>query len=72
MECLEHGDERSPCEGTVEYRMALSPSGVSYPRCERHWLLRLDEQERINRRYPTLQPSDFDPTYAGERWDDEY
>ena len=37
---------------TVEYRMALSMTGRSFPRCDKHWQQRLDEQERINERYP--------------------
>jgi hypothetical protein len=34
------------------------------------------ESEAINAaaraRYPVHAPADFDPTYAGERWDDDY
>jgi hypothetical protein len=57
----------------VEYRLALTATGRSFPRCERHWNDRLDEQERITSRYPDsdLPPADFDPAYAGERWDEE-
>lgn len=69
LRCLQHG---SDCKGEVEYRMALSASGKPFPRCDYHWDLRLKEQDRINRKYPVLQPSDFDPDYAGERWDDDY
>lgn len=66
MECLDQG--KTPCEGPVEYRMALSSTGRSFPRCDRHWEERVEEQERINARYPSLPPSDFDPLYAGEEW----
>jgi hypothetical protein len=24
------------------------------------------------RRYPSSAPADFDPSYAGERWDEDY
>ena len=58
--------------GAVEYRMALSGTGKSFPRCDKHWGERLETQEQINERYPTLAPSNFDPADAGERWDDEY
>lgn len=68
-ECL---DEDDTCDGTVEYRMPLSGTGKSFPRCEKHWGERLEEQQKINERYPTLPPSDFDPDYAGERWDEDY
>lgn len=69
VECLESGDE---CDGAVEYRMALSGTGRPFPRCDKHWGERLEKQEQINARYPHNAPSDFDPSYAGERWDDDY
>lgn len=69
LKCLEHGAD---CRGAVEYRMALSGTGRSFPRCEQHWSLRVEEQQRISERYPQMQPADFDPAYAGERWDEEY
>lgn len=70
-ECLDGPSER--CGGAVEYRMALSASGKSFPRCDRHWSERLKEQERIDRDYPDSPnpPSWFDPSAAGERWDDD-
>jgi hypothetical protein len=71
LECLDAGREDDPCEGAVEYRHALSGTGRSFPRCARHWEARLKEQDRINRTYPTLAPSDFDPAYAGESWDED-
>jgi hypothetical protein len=57
----------------VEYRLPLTATGRSFPRCERHWNERLDAQEEHDRRYPDspLPPADFDPLYAGERWDEE-
>ncbi len=69
LRCLDRG--RGECSPTVEYRHALSSTGVSFPRCDNHWEVRLHEQEKINDRYPYHQPSDFDPTYAGESWDEE-
>lgn len=71
LRCLDDYDEDT-CRGPVEYRMALSGTGRSFPRCEKHWDLRLDEQDRINQKYPVMQPADFDPGYAGERWDEDY
>ena len=71
LECLDA--HKSPCEGPVEYRMALSATGRNFPRCDKHWGERLDEQDRINRKYGGVAaPSDFDPAYAGERWDEDY
>jgi len=74
LECLDdHG--QGNCRGPVEYRMALSGTGRSFPRCELHWARRLDEQDRINRLYAPdsdVPPVGFDPTFAGERWDEDY
>ena len=70
--CLD--EHQGDCRGKVEYRMPLSPSGKPFARCDGHWEKRLEIQEGINRRYPDspFPPADFDPTYAGERWDDDY
>ena len=70
-ECLDAGPD---CKGPVEYRHALSGTGRSFPRCDHHWSLRLDAQERINRDYPDspIAPSWFDESAAGERWDEDY
>lgn len=74
LECLDDGDDRHPCSGPVEYRMALSASGKSFPRCAAHWERRLAEQERLNRDYPDSPnpPAWFDPMDAGEHWDEDY
>jgi hypothetical protein len=66
LECLD--DSKGDCEGPIELRMALSASGRSFPRCEKHWGERLDEQDRINERYPEHPPSDWSPLDAGESW----
>ncbi len=62
------------CEGSVEYRMPLSGTGKSFPRCDAHWSERLDRQREIDERYPDspIPPADFDPLYAGETWDYDY
>lgn len=39
------------CEGEVEYRIPMSPTGKSFPRCEKHFSMRLDRQEEISQRY---------------------
>ena len=74
--CLD--DAAGDCKGEVAYRMALSGTGKSFPRCDKHWGKRLDIQDGINQRYghPGSNcgaPSDFDPSYAGEVWgEDDY
>lgn len=60
------------CSGTVEYRLALSPSGRSFPRCEGHWLKRLDTEQHSVKVHGSwrsdVPPAGFDPLAAGERW----
>jgi hypothetical protein len=70
LSCL---DGPEGCRGPVEWRMALSATGRNFPRCDRHWANRLDVQAAIGRRYPDqpTPPSDFDPSYAGESWDED-
>lgn len=70
-ECIDGPDG---CSGPVEFRTALSGTGVPFPRCDGHWEKRLNAQEKINRDYPDspCAPSWFDPSYAGECWDEDY
>lgn len=70
-DCLSGPEE---CRGKVEYRMPLSGSGRSFPRCDYHWSKRLDHQERLRGNYPDSPspPSWFDPADAGEHWDSDY
>ncbi|WP_032375189.1 hypothetical protein [Rhodococcoides fascians] len=67
--CIADGPD---CTGDVDYRDALSGTGVSHPRCDKHWQDRLDLADDLRRRYPAHAPADFDPTYAGEHWDEDY
>lgn len=70
-DCLEYG--RDQCSGRVEYRMPLSGTGKSFPRCTRHWHERIEEQERIQRDYPDSPspPAWYDEAAAGEQWNEE-
>lgn len=70
LECIDdHGEDG--CQGPVEYRMPLSGTGESFPRCEKHWNERLAVQEDIDERYPQMAPADFDPLDAGEAWGED-
>lgn len=71
----------SPCEGEV--RTERSASGATESnRCRKHRDEYLDRMDRVKRdidsRYPgwdrpgSPPPDWFDPSYAGERWDDDY
>ena len=66
--CINEGPD---CQGPVELRMALSATGIPYPRCEKHWGERLEVERGLAERYPHDQPADFDPLFAGESWDGE-
>lgn len=68
--CLNEGPD---CTGKVELRMALSGTGIPYPRCDGHWSERLDLDEALRERYPEHPPSDWSPLDAGEAWgEDDY
>ena len=72
-DCIEHGHEEE-CEGATEYREALSGTGVQHPRCGYHWGVRLDLEQDLREQYPnsSTPPSWFDPSAAGECWDEDY
>lgn len=76
-ECIEHNID-GECEGEVSYYQTLSGSGAVYPRCEKgyaEYVERVQPQiDAVNERYPDSPnaPDWFDPTYAGESWDDDY
>ena len=77
LECMQKGDD---CKGAVEYRMPLSGSGKSFPRCDFHWEKRLEVQDEINEKYAPdsdVPPVGFNASWGGvneygERWDDDY
>ena len=71
LECIQAFTEA--CNGRTQYRMALSGSGESFPRCDKHWSDRLDLEHGLNERYPLNPPSDWSPLDAGEHWgEDDY
>jgi hypothetical protein len=63
------------CSGDVSEYLTLSGSGMTFPRCEAHYISYVARirpvMDDIARRYPRLAPADFDPLYAGERWDED-
>jgi len=70
LECLDGPEE---CRGKVEYRYT-GRGHKAWPRCEKHGNERLAREEKTQLAYPDsdMPPSWFDPSYAGERWDDDY
>ena len=75
MECIDGPDG---CQGLVMKYYALSGSGERYPRCDQHYseyVMRVQPlMDEIRARYPDtdVAPDWFDPTYAGEHWDEDY
>ena len=67
LECIESGPD---CNGPVEMRYP-GYGTRSFARCEKHGHDRLAREELAQQRYPIHAPDDFDPSYAGETWDEE-
>lgn len=77
----ENGDDEEPlrclqeglnCKGPVEYRLAPDrDDGRAFPRCEFHWAKRLADAERTLELLSDVPPDWFDPSYAGERWEED-
>lgn len=78
LKCVQGGDVS--CKGDVQSYRSRSGATTS-KRCDAHqdaYNARMDALEtRLNEDYPgynvpgSAPPAWFDPTYAGERWDDD-
>ena len=66
-ECLDsnYSNYDSPCEGPVEFRIAMSPTGIQYPRCDKHYEQRRETQKGISERYDV-------PMYYYEEQGDDF
>lgn len=73
LHCVDSGLDSSCGGDRTEYCFGYGLKG-SYTRCGVHFAAYMERAEKINRRYPDspIPPADFDPTYAGERWNDDY
>lgn len=73
-DCIDapYGVGGGDCRGDVEYRAV--PGGSAVARCEGHFERRMENYENSIERYANsdVAPDWFDPSYAGERWDDDY
>ena len=58
------------CDGITEYHSVDPGRAEAVPRCERHWLRRLERRENSIEKYENsdVVPSWFDPAAAGESW----
>ena len=61
-DCLDF--HQGDCSGEVEYRMPMSPTGKSFPRCAHHMEIRWETQERLSRDYGV--PLVYDGADAGD------
>lgn len=69
LRCLERGPA---CQGPVTLHLNPDRDDLkAFPRCEFHQARRLESAERNRELMGDVAPSWFDPTYAGERWDEE-
>lgn len=65
-------NEGPDCKGPVEYHISPDRDDMkAFPRCEFHWAKRLDEAEKNMELLSDIPPDWFDPSYAGERWDED-
>lgn len=71
--CSNAADETVTCEGPAEVRYSRSGMTATI-RCEGCQDRHDEVLDGIARRYPDspTPPSWFDPTYAGESWDEDY
>ena len=63
----------TPCRGPVNFHSTDPGRRPAFPRCDRHWDARLDRRKNSLELYAdsAIPPPWFDPSIAGERWDDE-
>jgi len=67
--CLNQGPD---CEGKVEWHLNPDREDFrTFPRCEHHQSIRLEQAAETMRKYPINPPADFDPMDAGEVWSEE-
>lgn len=69
--CLDDHDEGT-CRGEI-LRLPSASGLTMIDRCQKHWDESNKRQDEISRRYPDspIAPADFDPFYAGERWNED-
>lgn len=70
--CIDGGSERDGCDGAVEWRTSSDREDFKhFLRCEAHGRMReARARENLELMSPCPAPW-FDPSYAGERWDED-
>lgn len=71
LRCLEAGS--GECRGAVERWWNGDPEGKTWPRCEKHQRAREARKANSMEQYANCinPPSWFDPSYAGEQWNED-
>jgi hypothetical protein len=74
LECLENLTGETECSGPVELFPSHAGTGTMIARCHGHQDAADRRAEKMNRDYPdsSFAPAWFDPSYAGESWDEDY
>ncbi|MFI6168821.1 hypothetical protein ACIBCN_18720 [Nocardia sp. NPDC051052] len=67
--CLRSG--QGDCRGEVTARASFAGTGTTIYECGHHMDQSVERDQAHRQRYPKHQPADFDPSYAGESWDDD-
>jgi hypothetical protein len=72
-ECLDHYNPDHTCTGPVTGQPSHAGTGAMIYRCEAGHEVADERARKVRERYPDspTPPGWFDPTYAGERWDEE-
>lgn len=67
-------DQNEDCSGPVRFWYSGGMNGRSWPRCTHHGRKRLADYESSLEKYADsdVPPGWFDPSYAGERWEEDY
>ena len=70
-ECLD--SHKGDCKGEVKYHPSIAGTGTMIPRCDKHYEALLEWHDEYSQVMPDspIAPSWFDPTYAGESWDED-
>ncbi|MEU4579997.1 hypothetical protein [Nonomuraea sp. NPDC023979] len=73
-ECLRSYGGDGNCRGGVTYRASYAGTGTRIAECSKHQQEAAERDQRLRQVYPDTPtpPSWFDPTYAGESWNDDY
>jgi hypothetical protein len=71
-ECLRATHDAENCSGEITRR--FTDEGTPIDECKYHTDKSYQRREELKERYPDspIAPDWFDPTVAGERWDDDY